>query len=72
VLAVLDRVHSPGRAVAAAREARSAGLDHLNLDLIYGTPESDDDLMRLVDERLSAGGFISFNLLRITQQSAKT
>ena len=47
VLAVLDRVHSPGRALDAAREARRAGFDHVNLDLIYGTPgESDDDLRR--------------------------
>lgn len=44
VLAVLDRRHSPGRAVAAAGEARAAGFDHVNLDLIYGTPgETADD-----------------------------
>ncbi|WP_153506334.1 radical SAM family heme chaperone HemW [Cumulibacter manganitolerans] len=44
VLQVLDRVHSPGRAVAAAFEAREAGFEHVNLDLIYGAPgESDDD-----------------------------
>jgi putative oxygen-independent coproporphyrinogen III oxidase len=56
VLAVLDRVHSPGRALDAAREARSAGFDHINLDLIYGTPgESDDDLHRSVDAAIDAG-----------------
>ncbi len=45
VLATLDRHHTPGRAAAAAREARAAGLEHVNLDLIYGTPgESDADL----------------------------
>lgn len=38
VLATLDRAHSPGRALDAAREARAAGFDHVNLDLIYGTP----------------------------------
>ena len=38
VLAVLDRTHTPGRAAAAAREARAAGFEHVNLDLIYGTP----------------------------------
>jgi len=38
VLAVLDRRHTPGRAVAAAREAAEAGFEHVNLDLIYGTP----------------------------------
>jgi oxygen-independent coproporphyrinogen-3 oxidase len=56
VLAVLDRVHSPGRALDAAREARAAGFDHVNLDLIYGTPgESDDDLRRSVDAAIEAG-----------------
>jgi oxygen-independent coproporphyrinogen-3 oxidase len=55
VLAVLDRVHSPGRALDAAREARRAGFDHVNLDLIYGTPgESDDDLRRSVDAVIAA------------------
>ncbi|MEV4625203.1 radical SAM family heme chaperone HemW [Micromonospora sp. NPDC049523] len=38
VLALLDRKHTPGRAVQAALEARDAGFDHVNLDLIYGTP----------------------------------
>lgn len=56
VLAVLDRVHSPGRALDAAREARAAGFAHVNLDLIYGTPgESDDDLRRSVDAAIDAG-----------------
>ncbi|BBX72909.1 coproporphyrinogen III oxidase [Mycobacterium shinjukuense] len=56
VLATLDRVHSPGRAAAAAREAMAAGFEHVNLDLIYGTPgESDDDLLRSVDAAIEAG-----------------
>src|SRR6202022_69729 len=56
VLAVLDRVHAPGRALDAAREARVAGFDHINIDLIYGTPgESDDDLRRSVDAAIDAG-----------------
>jgi oxygen-independent coproporphyrinogen-3 oxidase len=56
VLAVLDRRHTPGRAVAAAREARSAGLAHVNLDLIYATPgETDDDLRGSLDSVLAAG-----------------
>jgi putative oxygen-independent coproporphyrinogen III oxidase len=38
VLQLLDRRHTPGRAVAAAGEARDAGFAHVNLDLIYGTP----------------------------------
>jgi len=56
VLQLLDRTHSPGRAVAAAGEAQAAGFEHVNLDLIYGTPgESDDDLRRSVDAVLGAG-----------------
>lgn len=56
VLAVLDRRHTPGRAVAAAKEARAAGLEHVNLDLIYATPgESDDDLRGSLDAVLDAG-----------------
>jgi oxygen-independent coproporphyrinogen-3 oxidase len=44
VLKVLDRKHTPGRAVVAAAEARAAGFDHVNLDLIYSTPgESAED-----------------------------
>jgi oxygen-independent coproporphyrinogen-3 oxidase len=55
VLAVLDRVHSPGRALDAAHEAHIAGFDHVSLDLIYGTPgESDDDLCRSVDAVIAA------------------
>ena len=56
VLATLDRVHSPGRSVAAAGEALAAGFEHVSLDLIYGTPgESDDDLQRSVDAAVDAG-----------------
>ncbi|MEW2482963.1 radical SAM family heme chaperone HemW [Mycobacterium sp. NPDC049093] len=56
VLAVLDRTHSPGRAPAAALEARAAGFEHVNIDLIYGTPgETDDDLRRSIDVALGAG-----------------
>ncbi len=57
VLAALDRVHSPGRALDAAREARAAGFDHVNIDLIYGTPgETDDDLLRSVDAAIGGRG----------------
>jgi putative oxygen-independent coproporphyrinogen III oxidase len=56
VLRVLDRRHTPGRAVAAAREARAAGLAHVNLDLIYATPgETDADLSASLDAVLDAG-----------------
>jgi len=55
VLAVLDRTHTPGRAVAAAREARAAGIDHVSLDLIYGTPgERDEDLLASLDAVVAA------------------
>jgi oxygen-independent coproporphyrinogen-3 oxidase len=56
VLRTLDRTHTPGRAVAAAREARAAGFEHVNLDLIYGTPgERDEDLRASIDAVLEAG-----------------
>ena len=56
VLAVLDRTHSAGRAPAAAAEALAAGFEHVNLDLIYGTPgETDDDLRRSADTAIEAG-----------------
>ncbi|GFG75358.1 radical SAM family heme chaperone HemW [Mycobacterium botniense] len=56
VLATLDRAHSPGRALDAAREARAAGFDHVNLDLIYGTPgETDEELRCSVDAAVGTG-----------------
>jgi putative oxygen-independent coproporphyrinogen III oxidase len=56
VLTVLDRRHTPGRPVAAALEARAAGFDHINLDLIYGTPgERDSDLDASLDAVFEAG-----------------
>jgi putative oxygen-independent coproporphyrinogen III oxidase len=55
VLAVLDRRHTPGRAVEAAHEARAAGFEHVNLDLIYGTPgESDADWAASLDAVLAS------------------
>ena len=56
VLGVLDRIHTPNRSAAAAREALDAGFDHVSLDLIYGTPgETDDDLLRSVDTAIDTG-----------------
>ncbi|ORB76027.1 radical SAM family heme chaperone HemW [Mycobacterium scrofulaceum] len=56
VLGVLDRIHTPNRSAAAAREALDAGFEHVSLDLIYGTPgESDDDLLRSVDTAVETG-----------------
>ena len=56
VLAALDRVHTPGRAAGAAREARAAGFEHVSLDLIYGAPgERDADWRASVEAALRAG-----------------
>jgi putative oxygen-independent coproporphyrinogen III oxidase len=56
VLGVLDRIHTPNRSAAAAREALAEGFEHVSLDLIYGTPgESDDDLLRSVDTAIDTG-----------------
>jgi len=56
VLRVLDRRHTPGRAAAAAQEAREAGFEHVNLDLIYGTPgESADDFAASLQAAVAAG-----------------
>jgi len=38
VLAWLGRAHTPARAVQALREATEAGFEHVNADLIFGTP----------------------------------
>jgi len=56
VLGVLDRIHTPNRSAAAAREALAEGFEHVSLDLIYGTPgESDEDLLRSVDTAIDTG-----------------
>jgi putative oxygen-independent coproporphyrinogen III oxidase len=56
VLAVLDRVHGPGRPAQCARWAREAGFAHVSLDLIYGTPgESDADWRESLAAALAAG-----------------
>ncbi|MBC3185115.1 coproporphyrinogen III oxidase [Corynebacterium sp. zg-331] len=56
VLAVLERRHTPGRAVRAAGEALTAGFQHVNLDMIYGTPtETDADVRDTVEAIVGAG-----------------
>ena len=56
VLAILDRKHTAGRAVAAAGEAREAGFKNINLDLIYGTPgESAADFDESLDRAIASG-----------------
>jgi oxygen-independent coproporphyrinogen-3 oxidase len=56
VLKVLDRQHTPGRPVDAVKEARAAGFEHVNLDLIYGAPgESEADWQQSLDVAVAAG-----------------
>ncbi len=56
VLAVLDRVHQPGRPARCAAWARAAGFEHVSLDLIYGTPgETDADWRRSLEAAVTAG-----------------
>ncbi|WP_221326097.1 radical SAM family heme chaperone HemW [Actinoplanes sp. L3-i22] len=56
VLRLLDRKHTAGRAPEAALEARDAGFEHVNLDLIYGTPgETPEDFERSLQTVIDAG-----------------
>ncbi|WP_017605104.1 radical SAM family heme chaperone HemW [Nocardiopsis alkaliphila] len=56
VLRVLERGHTPGRPERCVAWAREAGFDHVNLDLIYGTPgESDDDWAASLAAAIGAG-----------------
>jgi len=56
VLEVLDRRHGPGRPEQAVTEARAAGFEHVNLDLIYGAPyESEADWQASLDAAVAAG-----------------
>jgi putative oxygen-independent coproporphyrinogen III oxidase len=56
VLGLLDRRHTPGRVKEVVDEARAAGFEHINVDLIYGTPgESDADWQHSVDAAVDTG-----------------
>jgi putative oxygen-independent coproporphyrinogen III oxidase len=56
VLAVLDRVHQPGRPARCVSWARAAGFEHVSLDLIYGTPgETDVDWRCSLEAAVAAG-----------------
>ncbi len=56
VLEILDREHRPGRPEQAVAEARAAGFEHVNLDLIYGAPhESDADWQASLEAAVGAG-----------------
>jgi putative oxygen-independent coproporphyrinogen III oxidase len=55
VLEVLDRQHRPGRPEEVVKEARAAGFEHINLDLIYGAPhETDSDWQASLDTAIGA------------------
>ncbi|MBC6461955.1 radical SAM family heme chaperone HemW [Actinomadura sp. HBU206391] len=54
VLATLDRTHTPGRVPQVAEWTRAAGFEHVNLDLIYGTPgERDEDWLASLEAALA-------------------
>ncbi len=56
VLEELGRTHDPASVERAVGWARAAGFEHLNLDLIYGTPtESIDDWRRSLDGVIALG-----------------
>ena len=56
VLAVLDRQHTPGRTAEVVAMARDAGFEHVNVDLIYGTPgETDDDWRASLEAAIATG-----------------
>jgi putative oxygen-independent coproporphyrinogen III oxidase len=56
VLKVLDREHSPAKALAAVAHAHRAGFAHVSLDLIYGTPgESAADFANSLAAAVDAG-----------------
>jgi oxygen-independent coproporphyrinogen-3 oxidase len=56
VLAALGRTHDPANVHRAIALARDAGIENLNVDLIYGTPgESLDDWRRTLDDALALG-----------------
>ena len=55
-LTALGRTHSPGEARAAVKAARRAGVDNINLDLMYGLPGQDKaGLAADVEQALALG-----------------
>jgi putative oxygen-independent coproporphyrinogen III oxidase len=56
VLATLERGHTADRPLEAVAQARAAGIERINLDLIFGTPgESDTDWRATLGRVLAAG-----------------
>jgi putative oxygen-independent coproporphyrinogen III oxidase len=55
VLEVLDRKHQLGRPEQVVAEAHAEGFEHVNLDLIYGSPyETEADWQRSLDAAIGA------------------
>ena len=73
VLEVLDRRHRPGRPEEVVQEARAAGFEHVNLDLIYGAPyESEADWQASLDAAIGAApDHISAYALVVEQGTAR-
>lgn len=56
VLQLLDRKHNPEDALQVARWAQDVGIEHVSIDLIYGTPgERDDDVIASLDSVIQTG-----------------
>ena len=56
VLGALGRTHSAGAALEAVRAARRAGVDDVNVDLIYGSPWERADEWRMTLEAIAELG----------------
>lgn len=56
VLRLLDRTHTPGTALQAVAWAQAAGFEHINLDVIYGTPgETMAELRQTLTDAIATG-----------------
>jgi len=56
VLQTLERTHTPGRPLEVVGMARQAGFEHINLDLIYGTPgETDQQFTQSLQAAIGTG-----------------
>src|SRR4051794_7531182 len=56
VLQLLDRQHTPGRVREVVADAHAVGFEHVNVDLIYGTPgETDADWQASLDAAVATG-----------------
>lgn len=56
LLAFLERTHGPEGPVRAVELARAAAIEHVSLDLLYGTPgETDDGWVDSLDRAVATG-----------------